>query len=180
MTTPETQPAKFEIWKSIHGWPYEASSLGRIRRSVGGKGTRVGKILNQNLGGPVGYQYLYVSLCAEGKIIKRRVHILVAEAFLENRPSKKIEVNHKDGNKLNNMIKNLEYATKKENVTHAKALGLMACGEKNGAAKLSLDDVLEIRKLRQQGVPRQKVADRFGLHPMHVSQITSRKRWAHV
>jgi hypothetical protein len=143
-------------------------------------GTRTGKILRQNLGGPVGYQYLYVSLCANGKIIKRRVHILVAGAFLGKRPSKKIEVNHKDGNKFNNRIKNLEYTTKKENVAHAKALGLMACGERNGNSKLSIKDVLEIRKLRQQGVPRQKVADQFGLHPMYVSLITTRKRWAHV
>jgi len=67
--------------------------------------------------------YKKVSLCKNGNQKTFKVHRLVAQAFIEN-PEKKITVNHKDGNKINNNLNNLEWATYSENAIHAYANGL--------------------------------------------------------
>lgn len=67
--------------------------------------------------------YLKVSMVIQGKKKYPNVHRLVAEAFIPN-PEKKSQVNHKDCNKLNNHVSNLEWVTPKENMRHAKQNGL--------------------------------------------------------
>lgn len=61
--------------------------------------------------------YLIVNLSKDGKLYHKLVHRLVAEAFIEN-PFNKPEVNHIDGDTLNNCVKNLEFCTKSENELH--------------------------------------------------------------
>ena len=61
--------------------------------------------------------YVYVSLNKNGKSFNKRLHILVAKAFIPN-PNNYLQVNHKDGNKLNNKVSNLEWATHKEQTKH--------------------------------------------------------------
>ena len=61
--------------------------------------------------------YYEVALCNNGKAKTFRIHRLVAEAYIDN-PENKQEVNHKDENKLNNCINNLEWSTPKENVNY--------------------------------------------------------------
>ncbi len=67
--------------------------------------------------------YLVIDLKVNGSRSKKLVHRLVAETFLGN-PLNKKEVNHKDGNKLNNSIENLEWVTSSENKKHALQTGL--------------------------------------------------------
>ena len=67
--------------------------------------------------------YLRVGLSFQNKVYSKFVHRLVAEAFIPN-PEKKPQVNHKDGNKKNNNIENLEWSTAKENINHAHRTGL--------------------------------------------------------
>ena len=67
--------------------------------------------------------YLIVTLCHEGIHKNKRVHRLLAEAFIPN-PQNKAHVNHIDGNKLNNSLDNLEWATPKENTHHSIKMGL--------------------------------------------------------
>lgn len=121
-----------EIWKPIpllHG-KYEASNKGNIRslprqvnmyqNGIIGKKTINGKVLKpQNNGN--GYKYVAVSF--ESKRKNYYVHRLVADAFLENSESLP-QVNHKDGNKENNAVTNLEWCSVKENLIHAFATGL--------------------------------------------------------
>lgn len=82
----------------------------------------------------------------QGKAVLFRLHRLVAEAYISN-PENKTQVNHKDGNKLNNHVSNLEWVTGKENVQHAYATGLAKCakGFDNKLSKLTKEDVTYIK-----------------------------------
>lgn len=74
--------------------------------------------------------YARVRLIVGGKRINFYIHRLVAEAFIDN-PERKKEVNHIDGKKNNNHFSNLEWTTRKENMSHAIKSGLVKRG-KNG------------------------------------------------
>ena len=115
-----------EIWKPIKGyeWIYEVSNLGRVKRLetlVKNKnGYRLVKEKILNIPSYI-YQTVFLS---NGKVKQHYVHRLVATAFIEN-PLNKEQVNHKDGNKLNNNVSNLEWVTKAENQIHAIENGLI-------------------------------------------------------
>lgn len=95
------------LWKKIENHSYSVSRTGKIRND------RTGKILKPNV--TCGYEQ--VRLYENYKISYQLVHRLVAEAFIEN-PHAKPEVNHKDGDKRNNNVDNLEWATRSENQKH--------------------------------------------------------------
>jgi hypothetical protein len=113
--------AKGEVWKDIphlEGF-YQASNLGNIRSLP--RATTKGCVLKQHVHKKNGY--CYVSISKHGHIHTRRVHILVANAFLgEN--TERLQVNHIDGVKTNNAVSNLEYCTQSENMAHAYRTGL--------------------------------------------------------
>lgn len=94
--------------------------------------------------------YLYVELHIGGKHINYFVHRLVAEAFIPN-PDGKPEVNHIDGNKLNNRVENLEWCTASENKRHAYDTKLSPSGGRRSDAKLTDDQVLWCRSVYKRG-----------------------------
>ena len=79
--------------------------------------------------------YMIVTLCHEGVRKNKRVHRLLCEAFLPN-PENKTQVNHIDGNKLNNCLLNLEWVTPKENSRHAVDTGL--CDERRKSQEVAV------------------------------------------
>ena len=112
-----------ELWKWIPGYEgyYMASTHGRVKsvdRYVGYKksGQRLmkGKILKQNTD-KVGYKIVQLNKNGKGKLFK--VHRLVAQVFLEN-SSNLPQVNHKDENKQNNNVDNLEWISPKDNMNY--------------------------------------------------------------
>lgn len=92
-------------------------------------------------------KYMVVDLHKEKKGKTVSVHRIVAEAFIPN-PNNLPCVNHKDGNKYNNHVDNLEWCTYSENNYHAVNTGLkhMPSGTKNKCSKLTYDDVVDIKK----------------------------------
>lgn len=169
-----------ETWKEIPSTEgcYEASSLGRIRRSSARLGgTRIGTILRFSVRRN-GYTGNVLSI--DRKRVSRSTHRLIAEAFLGPCP-KGLQVNHKDGNKANNRASNLEYVTRSQNIRHSiDALGLRI-GEKHGRSKLIESEVLDIRRayIAGEGTLKQ-LAERFGVHFSTINFIVNRRTWTHI
>lgn len=132
-----------EVWKEIEGYEglYEVSNFGRIRSldrvaitySNGGTQVRKGRIRVGTVDKSTGYVKLL--LCKNAVQVSYTLHRLVALAFIPN-PENKPHVNHKDGNKANNHVDNLEWCTALENVQHAISTGLtLNKGADNASAK---------------------------------------------
>ena len=111
-----------EIWKDIEGAEeYQVSNHGNVRKKNHDKRSPQYRYLRANKNNNGGY--LRISLTCNGKSRMVLVHRLVAMAFIEN-PDGKPVVNHKDGNKTNNHVSNLEWCTVQENTMHAFKNGL--------------------------------------------------------
>lgn len=107
---------------------------------------------------------------------KKYVHRLVAEAFIPN-PDGLPEVNHKDCNKQNNAISNLEWCTRGENLRHAWKHGLKCMGEKHGMHVLTIEQVMDIKTKR---LPQKEYAKLYGIAQCTVSAIQLGKLWKGV
>lgn len=117
-----------EIWKDVQGFEnqYKISNLGRIYSkdrlcidSLGRKRFRKEYELHPNINNG----YYRVTLCENGRKVIKPIHRLVAEHFIDN-PTNKPQVNHINGNKLDNRVNNLEWVTVQENIIHAYKHGL--------------------------------------------------------
>lgn len=120
-----------EIWKSIDGWGgrYEISNYGNVRS--------LGVQMKPNTHYKNGYKSILFKMNGIQK--RETIHSLVARYFLPN-PLNHKEVNHKDGNKNNNAVENLEWCTRQWNCVHAIKIGLRPI---NGAQKaiVAINDV---------------------------------------
>jgi hypothetical protein len=155
---------KMEIWKPItsnRGY-YEVSNEGRVRRLIDNKGNF--KILKQT---PFkGTDYLSVNIPVNElapldescKFKRKRVHVLVATAFIPN-PENKPTVNHKDTNKRNNHVDNLEWATSQEQTDHAIEMGVNSTLANRKFTKEQVFEVLN------SSLPDLVLADKYGTRP---------------
>lgn len=113
-----------ETWKPVKGFEkyYEASNTGKIKRKAGltyykdGRVARFSETILRPSINHKGYEKVYLSV--ESKKYSKYVHRLVAQTYIPN-PDNKITVNHKDCNKRNNAVENLEWLTNTENMRHA-------------------------------------------------------------
>lgn len=127
-----------EVWKDVVGFEdyFRVSTFGNVYSK------RTGIILKQVLR-VNGYKTISTRIGGRsGKALCFKVHRLVAEAFISN-PQNKPEVNHKDGNKANNSVQNLEWNTKSENILHSYDTGLSKPikGIENIRSTISEDDL---------------------------------------
>lgn len=104
------------------------------------------------------------------------VHRLVAIAFLGNPPPAH-QVAHADGDKTNNHVNNLRWATCRENILDKQVHGTQARGETQGSAKLTSADVLAIRASTESGP---KAGSRYGISSTQVYRLRKLKSWSHV
>jgi len=122
--------------------------------------------------------YLYINLYKDEERFTRKIHRLVFETF--NGKINK-QINHKDGNKENNFIDNLEEMTQSENIKHAYKMGLMShVGEKHNRSKLTNEDIYEIRRLTESDLNQKEIAKMFNISQQTVSKIKNRRRWNHL
>lgn len=100
-----------EIWKDIKGYEglYQISNLGKIKSNK--------KILKPYINKKDGYAYIGLHKNKNNKVLK--IHRLVAQTFIDN-PNNLPQVNHKDENKTNNSIDNLEWCSAKYNITYSQ------------------------------------------------------------
>lgn len=122
--------------------------------------------------------YLCVSLYMP-ELRTVRVHRIVAEAFL-GVPGQGLVVNHIDGCKVNNSIRNLEYVSSSENTKHAYDTGLKSKGSDLSWSKLNEASVHEIKHKLAAGVLAARLAEEYAVSPGVISQIHSGRAWSHV
>lgn len=165
-----------EIWLPVSGFEsrFKISSHGRLL-SINGKfgGERVLTTHIDKMG------YMATSLRSKPLHRRCRVHTIVAEEFI-TKPNGATCVNHKDGNKLNNHIDNLEWVTIAENTQHAFRTGLADFnGAKSVHAKLTDKDVMLMRNLYKNN-SRKVLGKIFGVSARHVEDIVKGVCWTHL
>jgi hypothetical protein len=178
--TPLNQLSLFDVerWLPVVGYEdvYAVSNHGRVMRLAGSERVKENRIVKQ---GDNGRGYMFVRLWADNKPQHRYVHRLVMQSFVGECPEG-ITVNHIDGNKANNHLSNLEYATHSENIQHAYNQGLNygARGEMHSMAKLTQTQADEIRRLYALGgISQRSLAAQFRISPSVIGGIIHGKRW---
>lgn len=167
-----------EEWRPVKDFPNtQVSNFGRVRSLFRGQQKIRRTRINAN-----GYEVLGLQR-GEHKVSKK-VHILVAEAFIGIRP-KGADVNHIDGAKTNNYADNLEYISRSENLKHAFRLGLATTpfgkrGEASLQSLLTDEIVLDIRERHANGTKRSEIAAKYGISYYTVWDITTRRSWTHI
>lgn len=168
---------------SIAGW-----EPADVRGHPGFKATREGEVIGKRgkpLKGHVdrcGYREVILSENGESK--NYLVHRLIAITFIPN-PLNLPQVNHKDGDKLNNRVDNLEWCTRSENLKHAYANGLEKkhFGEDHHSHKLTCDEVRYIRKVymkRDKCYGAAPLSKKFGVDRTTIHDIVKEKTWREV
>lgn len=190
-----------EEWREVHEGFYEVSNLGKVRRAKPGISTFVGRPVN-----PVFSATGYAQVHLAGNVQRRAyIHHLVMEVFVGPRPHRMV-INHKDGDKLNNSLENLEYVTQAQNAAHAiKTIGRkrgpsmpkpplkgiqtgdqhwtkrmperIARAERMPHSKMDADKVRQCRERASNGEKQVKLAAEFGLSVAQMSRIIRGTRW---
>lgn len=175
------------IWKKINilGCDYSVSDTGLVRsneryiiRSNGRKQKVRERILKPAVDS-CGYER--VALSINKKLVTKKVHRLVADAFCEKYVEYK-EVNHIDGNKLNNNASNLEWCTRSENQQHAFDNGLQKPlrGSKNPSSKIDEMQCLTIKTLIKSRWSLSRISREMNISRHIPKDINRNKTWKHI
>lgn len=150
-----------EIWKDIVGYEglYQVSNFGRIKSNYKSIILQPGLCRG----------YLIVNLYKNKKSLSQKVHRLVAQAFIPN-PENKPTVNHIDGNKQNNYVSNLEWATVKEQNVHANKTGLMDNAKKIRAKNMRN---ITIKYLQKRSEKLKKPVNQYDLNGIFIKRYSS-------
>lgn len=177
-----------EIWKSIKGYEnvYEISSLGRVRSSEKETIRNNGRKLKTNARILKTHKdhngYVRIVIFFRGSRKTHKVHRLVAEAFLDN-PESKLAINHKNNDRSDNRLENLEWCTQKENMEFCKKQNRLVNkkGEEHASSVLTEIEVLEIRRLYSTGnYTTNDLGEKYNVNFSTISDITRRKTWKHI
>lgn len=176
-----------EQWKKLEEFGnYQVSNFGRVKSNdfilktpTGQSWVRKGKILKPYKS-KKGYLLCDLRIGGKRKIIP--VHRMVALAFIPNIQNKP-QINHKDGNKENNNVDNLEWCTNSENQLHAFKNGLQKGNFSHHNSKLTLEQVLYIKNNCVVGSKKngmQTMAKKFNISTSSVKQIMLGKSYRYI
>jgi hypothetical protein len=172
-----------ETWESVVGYKgfYDVSNLGRVRRiryTCKGCGLQDFYVLQPR---PQSKKipYLRVTISKDGIETYDAIAIMVLEAFTGPKPTPNHTANHKDGDKQNNRLSNLDWLSKSEQIQHAIEMGLRPriMGIAERSRKVTPNDVLAIRKSTKTN---RELAEIYPLSREHISGIRNRRFWKHV
>lgn len=169
-----------EVWNPFVGLEgiFVTSNKGRFKR-IFNKRYPVDKLAKPFIHKD-GDGYVQVPTCHLGQKTYHLAHRAVALAFIPNLLNLP-DVNHKDGNKSNNCVENLEWCTKSENMKEAYRMGLAKSrkGEESNWSKLTEVQVLEIRAIGKS-MKQKELSDIYGVDRRTISKIINRERWGHI
>lgn len=168
-----------ELWRPVVGYEglYEVSDQGRVKSLP--RRRRNGGIIKERILRTAGNPYQLATFTVDRKRTAKRVHQLVAEAFLGPAPSGMI-VLHGPGGKGDNRLENLSYGTYSDNNKRDRWRdGTINAGEAHHKTTITAKDVLEIRALAGT-MPQKDIGQLYGLTQAGVSGIICRRRWAHL
>lgn len=157
-----------ETWIDIEGYPYQVSSLGRVRRNNG-----------NTLKTRIHQGYEVVNLSKHNRKRTFSVHCLVATAFHGSRPQGK-QARHLDGNSLNNRETNLVWGTCLENARDKILHGTSGRGTTHYGAKLNDQIVTIILEGLKAGHSQLSLSREYGVRQGTISAIALGKTWVHV
>lgn len=176
-----------EVWLSVQGYEgcYLVSNKGQIYSEA-----RTEFVKSKRTGGHLRYRnsglltprlsntgYLQIGLFLDGICKRQSVHRIVAKAFVPN-PLGLLEVNHKDGNRLNNCADNLEWVSRKGNALHSTQILCKNRGVENTNSKLTEQDVHSIVTLLDAGYTQIEIAKNFNVTNSAIYRIQHGFNWA--
>jgi len=164
-----------EKWKDVFGFEglYKISNHGRVLSLYNNIIRK--QFMPEN-------RYPKVVISKNKKKYMKYIHRMVAMAFIPN-PQNKKEVNHKDGNKFNNAISNLEWVTPKENQQHSIKTGLFAVGARANKSTLTDSAVLFMRKnykLNDKKFGSKALAAMFNIKQSIAKEAISGRTWKYI
>jgi len=152
-----------EIWLPVPDYEdYHVSNFGRVKSFK----FKTPRIMIPYLNGS---GYLQICLSKDDKSKHFHIHRLVALCFVSN-PQDKPEVNHIDGNKLNNFVENLEWVTREQNINHAFDIGIAPQGQDRPEAKLTNEQARFIRE-NPDDLNSAQLAELFGVCDATIGRI---------
>lgn len=175
------------IWKDVVGYEglYEISSLGDIKslkrycKSKTGFRVVPEKILKPKIDK---YGYLVLHISKNNVRWNITIHRLVAIAFLPN-INNYPQINHKDGNKLNNVVENLEWCSASYNVQHSfdNKLNIPIKGSKRAFSKMTEEKVIEVRyRYKNEDISLKNLSKSYNISTQTLHSIITKKTWKHV
>lgn len=169
-----------EVWKDVVGYEdyFQVSNTGKIFS----KRTKKELKLHTNKNGYIVFATRFGGRNGKNKCL--RVHILVANAFIDNIYNKPT-VNHIDGDKKNNNVTNLEWATNSEQQLHAHSIGLHINkkGQDVYNSKFTNEDIDYIRNVytpRHKDYSGHALARKFDVHHSTIMKIVNKKTYNNV
>ena len=157
-----------ELWRTVAECDrYEVSNLGRVRH----------KQRRQPLKPHMRCGYPYIQLGSRHQ--KRNIHQLVCAAWHGPRPEGMLAC-HRNDIKTDNRPENLYWGSRLDNAADAVLNDRQLCGEAVAISKLTAADVVEMRRLRAEGMVYQKLAERFSVTKRAAILVCKRQTWRHI